>query len=404
MVKTRSKKNRPMKKFASILGIILAAGQFNLFSQVPSDTSVFLITCGPGTETYSHYGHSALRVTVAERGTDIVYNWGVFDFSTPHFAYRFAKGRLDYMLDAETTRRFLQTYLSEKRWVQIQKINLSASEKKMLMELISENLKPENVKYRYDFFYDDCSTRIRDLLEKVLGSRLVYSSPGEKKQLTFRFLVGTYQAQYPWLDLGIDLLMGTPSDKKASCRDMMFLPLELQNGLSEAYVNNNGKMIPLLQNPETVLDYRDPVVKQNFLLQPFFIFTLLCIAVIIFTAMVKNRRAVKIFDIFIYSIFSCLSLLLIFTNFITSHHQMKYNLSMLWISPFMLVCLVAVILNKEWFVWFRVVFILCLLALAILISVPVIGNTAFMPLILLIMVRSSVRSGFSWNPLTLKTF
>jgi hypothetical protein len=392
-----------MKKVILILVIMLAGNHNDLFSQTISDTSFFLITCGPGIETYSHYGHSALRVTIPSQNIDLVYN-GVFDFSTPNFAYKFAKGRLEYMLDTEALNQFLRAYLFEQRWVEIQKINLSPSETKILMQLIAENLKPENVNYRYDFFYDDCSTRIRDLLEKATDNKLLYSPSAEKYKPTFRFLTGTYQLQYPWLDFGIDLLMGTPSDKKASDREKMFLPIELQKGLSEAYVNRNGRMVPLLQNPETILDYPDPVVKQSFVTQPFFIFTLLCVAIIIFTTTVRSGRTVKIADILIYALFSLLALLMLFTNFITDHEQMKYNLCLLWLSPFVPVCLAAVILNKEWIVWFRIVFILSLVSFIIQIVSPYTGNNAFMPLILILLVRSSVRAGFTWNPLSAKTF
>ncbi len=327
----------------------MAAGYSESYSQSASDTTVYLITCGPGTETYSIYGHSALRVTIADKNTDLVYNWGVFDFATPNFAFKFARGKLEYMLDADSFKRFLQIYLYEKRWVQAQKINLSSAEKMILLKLISENLRPENVKYLYDFLFDNCATRIRDILEKTVGQNLIYSPTAVKNQPTFRFLTGTYQRQYPWLNFGIDLLLGTPCDKKASDRDKMFLPIELQNEFTEAYVNRNGKMIPLLQNAETVLDYGNPVNKSSFFIHPFFIFSLLCVALIIFTAMVREGKAVRIADIVIFTIFTCLSLLLLFTNFFTDHQQLKYNLSLLWLSPFIPVCLVSIILKKDWY-------------------------------------------------------
>jgi hypothetical protein len=393
-----------MKKIIFLLLVLLTAGYIRLFSQTEQDTSVYLITCGPGAETYSHYGHSALRVIIPERKSDLVYNWGVFDFSTPHFAYRFARGRLEYMLDKDTFKRFLQSYFYEKRWVEVQKINLEPGEIKILLDLISENLKPENRKYRYDFFYDDCSTRIRDLLEKAIGRNLIYAPSGPDEKLTFRFLTGKYQRPYPWLNFGIDLLMGTPSDKKASYRDMMFLPIEMQTELSEALISRNGKMIPLLSNPETILDFNTPVIKPNFFTTPVFIFTLLCVVLIIFYSMVKNRRTIKTADIIIFAVYSSLVILMLFTNFITDHQQMKKNLSLLWLSPFVPVCLAAVVLNKKWFVWFRIVFILCLISFVIQIAFPGMVNNAFIPLILILFLRSSARAGFSWNPLSVKTF
>ncbi len=271
------------------------------------------------------------------------------------------------------------------------------------MELVSENLRPENVKYLYDFLYDNCATRIRDILEKTLGKNLIYSSSDSKNQPSFRFLTGTYQRQFPWLNFGIDLLLGTPCDKKASDRDRMFLPLELQNEFTEAYVNRNGKMIPLLQNAETVLDYSNPVNKSSFFMHPFFIFSLLCVALIIFTAVVREGKAVRVVDIVIFSIFTSLSLLMLFTNFFTDHQQLKYNLCLLWLSPFIPVCLVSIVLNKDWDKWFMIVFFLCIIAFIIQLFFPFKGNNAFIPLILIIMLRSSVRAGFSWNPLSLNT-
>jgi len=397
------KKTGYMKKIVLILALALAAGYSESYSQSASDTTVYLITCGPGTETYSIYGHSALRVTIADKNTDLVYNWGVFDFATPNFAFKFARGKLKYMLDADSFNRFLQIYLYEKRWVQAQKINLSSAEKMILLELISENLKPENVKYLYDFLFDNCATRIRDILEKTVGKSLIYSPSAEKDQPTFRFLTGTYQRQYPWLNFGIDLLLGTPCDKKASDRDKMFLPLELQNEFTEAYVNRSGKIIPLLQNAETVLDYGNPVNKSSFFIHPFFIFSLLCVALIIFTSMVREGKIVRITDFVIFTIFTCLSLLMLFTNFFTDHQQLKYNLSLLWLSPFIPVCLVSIILKKDWYKWFRIVFFLCIVSFIVQIIFPFKGNDAFMPLALIIMLRSSVRAGFSWNPLSLNT-
>ena len=163
-----------MKRILILISSILLISLQSAHSQDKSDTTVYLITCGPGTETYSIYGHSALRIVIPEKNSDLIYNWGVFDFNTPNFAWKFAKGRLDYMFGVESLQRFLQTYLFEQRFVYSQKINLNADETRRLISLINENLKPENINYRYDFFYDDCSTRIRDLLEKSIGKLLLY--------------------------------------------------------------------------------------------------------------------------------------------------------------------------------------------------------------------------------------
>ncbi|MDP4224657.1 MAG: DUF4105 domain-containing protein, partial [Bacteroidota bacterium] len=240
-----------MKSKFSLLLILILSNQA-LYSQEESQPDVYLLTCGPGTETYSVYGHSALRIAKPGEANGIAYNWGVFDFSASNFAWKFAKGRLDYMLDTTSYKRFLSEYYREARWVVSQKINLSPGETRRLLDLIAENLKPENIKYRYDFFYDNCSTRIRDLLEKAVGEKLTYPPEEPRKRpQSFRELSGQYELAKPWLKFGIDLLLGSPSDKKASFRDRMFLPIEMMNGLSALSVLRDGKLIPLLQNPQT---------------------------------------------------------------------------------------------------------------------------------------------------------
>jgi hypothetical protein len=393
-----------MKRSVIVLSLILLSGINNLFPQSSADVSVYLITCGPGTETYSIYGHCAVRIVIPDKGSDLVYNWGVFDFSTPNFVWKFAKGRLDYMLGVYPYNRFLQEYFLEQRWVKSQKINLEPVEINTLLGLISENLKPENIKYRYDFFFDNCATRIRDILEKSLGNKLIYPPQARKDMLTFRDKIGQYESPYPWLKMGTDLLIGTPAEKKVSFRDKMFLPVDMQEGLSEVVINRNGKMVPLLQNPETLVDFESPSVKQNFFTSPIFVFSLLLILIILFFALVRNRRAIKFVDVVIFTVFSVLALIMIFFNFFTDHQELRRNLNIIWLSPFILPCLAAVIMNKNREVWFRIVFILCILSFVIQLVIPHAFNNAFIPLLLILMLRCSARAGFSWNPLSVSSF
>ncbi len=387
-----------MKKILLTLSFLYLINLPGLYSQTTSDIEVYLLTCGPGTETYSIYGHSALRIVIPDKHSDIVYNWGVFDFSTPNFAWKFAKGRLDYMLGATSLKGFLSGYVYEQRFVFSQKINLTQDEVESLLVLINENLKPENVKYRYDFFYDDCSTRIRDLLEKAIGKALLYP-PGEDETIpTFRDMVGKYQNPYPWLKSGIDFIMGSPGDKDAQYRDRMFLPIDMQNELVEARINRSGKMIPLLQNPEIILDFVTPIHKLNFFLTPIFIFTLLLIIVIILSGLFRNSKIISLIDIIIFSIYSILALLMIFFNFFTDHQQMKWNLNIIWLNPIIFICLISLIFSKAGIIWFRFVFYISTLFFIIQIVLPQEFNGAIIPLVVILIFRSSVRSDFDWNP------
>jgi len=130
-----------MEKFLSVLAAVILTFSINLYSGEDNVPDVYLLTCGPGTETYSRWGHSALRIVDHAAGTDRVYNWGIFDFSTPAFAWKFARGRLEYMLGVSTYERFIQEYFMEGRWVQSQKVNLESHEVVKMLQLIEENLK-----------------------------------------------------------------------------------------------------------------------------------------------------------------------------------------------------------------------------------------------------------------------
>ena len=299
------------------------------------------------------------------------------------------------------TGQTFEDYYIEKRSVYEQKINFEPDEIQKLLFLIRENMKPENKYYRYDFFYDDCSTRIRDIIEKI----------GRRQESDFRTAAGEesaffsrqgdeYQMSYPWLNFGIDLIMGTPGEKKASYRDRMFLPLDLQNELSEAIINRDGRLVPLLRNPMTLVRFEPAQVKQSFLETPIFLFSLLFILILAILSAFRGKTINRIADITIFSLYSALALLMIFFNFFTDHIEMQRNLNILWLNPIIPICLAAVILDKKWQAWFRIVFYLSIISFAIQIIFPHGFNSAFIPLLLILMVRSSARAGFSWNPLS----
>jgi hypothetical protein len=392
-----------MKRLIIILFLIAFCLQ-GLMSQSDESRSVYLITVDPGDQIYSIYGHSALRIVDVREGTDEFYNWGVFDFDTPNFAWKFAKGRLDYLLDVNSPNSFLGEYIYEKRTVRQQKINFESAEIDKLAELLKENLKPENIKYRYDFFYDDCSTRIRDLIEKAVGSKLIYPPAEKGSQPSFRVEVGKYQQSYPWKQFGINLIMGRPGERITDLRSRMFLPLEMMDGLSQAVVNRDGKLLPLLSNQSLLLQFDPPVVKNTFFTSPVFLFSLILILLIIQLALYKGKKLNRIIDIILFTVFSFLAVLMVFFNFFTDHVQMRWNLNIIWLSPFILICLVALILDKPWESWFKTVFWISSIAFIIQIILPRGYVFSFIPLILILMLRSAARAGFKWNPLGLNMF
>lgn len=360
-------------------------------AQVADSTDVYLITCAPGNATYSIYGHTALRISVRGTSIDRVYNWGIFDFSTPNFAFRFAKGRLDYMLGSYGYDIFINEYVTEGRAVWSQTLNLTTEEKEKLFSLINENLKPENVKYRYDFFFDNCATRIRDILAASASDTLFF--PMKEKQLTFRQLIDPKQKVLPWIDFGADMLLGLQADRKATPADEMFLPSYLKDNLTASFIVHNNMREPVVGEPVTVVDL-PPASPEGPAWMPLLVFSLILLFVILVTFIPGPSLPGRITDIVLYIIYSVLALLLIFTNFFSEHDALHYNLLILGINPLIPVLTGFILAGKEAVKLSRIALIISLLWIPVSLIAGQGINPALIPLVLIIIVRLFRHSGF----------
>jgi hypothetical protein len=182
----------------------------------------------------------------------------------------------------------------------------------------------------------------------------------------------------------------------------MFLPFDLQRELTEARVNRGEKMIPLLRNPGAAVKFPLPVLNMKFYSSPLIVLGIVLILIIIFSAKFKGKSINRTLDIILFSGYSILALLMIFFNFFTDHEQMMWNLNIIWLNPFILVCLASLVLNKNWQIWFRVVFALAVIFFLPLFFLPRVFNNALIPIALILILRSSVRAGFSWNPFSIE--
>jgi len=360
-------------------------------AQVADSTDVYLITCAPGNATYSIYGHTALRISVRGTSIDRVYNWGIFDFSTPNFAFRFAKGRLDYMLGSYDYDIFINEYVTEGRAVWSQTLNLTTAEKEKLFALINENLKPENVRYRYDFFFDNCATRIRDILAASASDTIIF--PVKEKQLTFRQLIDPKQKVLPWIDFGADMLLGLQADCKATPADEMFLPSYLKDNLTASFIVHNNMREPVVGEPVTVVDL-PPAFPEGPAWMPLLVFSLILLFVILVTFIPGPSLPGRITDIVLYIIYSVLALLLIFTNFFSEHDALHYNLLILGINPLIPVLTGFILAGKEAVKLSRIALIISLLWIPVSLIAGQGINPALIPLVLIIIVRLFRHSGF----------
>ena len=201
---------------------------------------IALITCDPGPDAYQMFGHSAIRVTVIDNPQyDIVYNYGVFDSRRDNFIYAFVKGETDYVLAAEPAEWFFSKY-NDGFGINVyeQVLNLDHDQKWKLVKMLENNALPQNRTYRYNFLYDNCTTRARDIIEKAVeqeGGEIVYQgNVNQNTDTSFRDLIHVYTNNAPWLQFGIDFLLGQEVDKKRSDRELMFLPLRLKKHIATA--------------------------------------------------------------------------------------------------------------------------------------------------------------------------
>ena len=211
---------------------------------------VSLLTVLPGREVYSLFGHSAIRIRDDATGLDRTYNFGTFSFDQPFFVLRFLGGRLDYVLDTDPYWAVLANYRAEERPIIEQRLAVPPEAARALYARLEDNALPQNRAYRYDFFWDNCSTRLLDNLDAALvasGSPGVALPPSDRPR-TFRELLDPYWAGVPFVEAGANLALGLPPDRLASAREESFLPLELAGQLDRAVLGGR----PLVASRDTL--------------------------------------------------------------------------------------------------------------------------------------------------------
>jgi len=359
------------------------------FAQDSCGIRISLLTCTPGKELYSSFGHSAFRVVDSANNSDIVYNYGTFDFYDPDFYNKFVKGKLLYFVSTSTLNEFLEEYEYYKRGVTEQPINVSCGDKKKLAALLRENAKEENKYYKYDFNYDNCTTRLRDMLEKAAGKQLetknIVPNPGST---TFRDLIHSYldRGGQQWSELGIDILLGSPLDKKVTNREAMFLPDYMLMTFDSSTLNGQS----LVNEKKILLDHFDEY-KTKSGITPIIVFgaLFLIIAVLSFLTRSKWSLFFKIFDYFFFFTLGAIGILLLFMWFGTEHAMAKNNFNLLWALPTHLLVAFMLFSKRNWVNnYFRFIFFYTIALLLAWFFLPQQFNTALLFIVGIILVRS----------------
>jgi hypothetical protein len=219
-----------------------------------SQFRVWLITTGPGDAVWERFGHNALRVLDTETGRDVAYNWGIFDFNQADFVPRFLKGQMLYMMAPFSTSAMVDHYAGTNREVVMQELALTPSERLTLSDLVELNALPENRDYFYDYFLDNCSTRVRDMLDQVLGGALFEQLGRRDTGTSYRTHTRRLTQIDPLVFTGMDVLLGSPGDRPISLWEQMFVPMTLRDALRDATTTDaDGLEIPLVLSEEFVV-------------------------------------------------------------------------------------------------------------------------------------------------------
>ncbi|WP_340111344.1 Lnb N-terminal periplasmic domain-containing protein [Maribellus mangrovi] len=313
---------------------------FNLTKQA----EISVLTCSPGDEAYSVYGHSAIRVHDPILQYDMVFNYGIFDFSSSNFVWRFAKGETDYLLGATKYRAFMSEYIHYRRSVFEQQLNLSQAEKQKIFDFLLWNAAPENRVYRYNFFFDNCATRVRDVIAQNIEGGVEYTDLASGK--TFRDLISDYQQKLPWLNFGVDFLVGADADCEATLQEEMFMPDYILKHFAAARRADNGEA--LVAKTQVLYKAPESVLKKNVITSPFAACSFLFLLILVFSFKQFRKEKLKpVPDLILLGINSFSGLFVSWFVFYSEHPAMSPNYNLLWLFPLNFV-FVLLWMKKKW--------------------------------------------------------
>ena len=294
-------------------------------------SKVSLLTIGTEEELSSKFGHSAFRIQDPTLGVDVTYNYGMFDFDAPNFYFKFTTGKLPYRIARHTFENFMYSYKVENRWVKEQMLHLTLEERNKLVQFLEQNLLPENRYYKYDFLYENCATKIPEVLKTITDGGLKFSYAHIKDSATFRDLIHESLETNEWSTFGIDLALGSVIDKEATPEQYQFLPIYVLRQLEHTTKADNT---PLVFKTSMILKTKEKEKNNLFLLSPAFWFGLLLIAVTIFT--IKDysaKKRTKWLDTILFFFTGIAGVLILFLWLATDHNATAWNFNILWAFP-----------------------------------------------------------------------
>ena len=363
---------------------------------------ISLLTNSPwDKEVYAMFGHTVIRVNDPHNKIDYAFNYGTFDFNSPNFMGRFVTGETDYKLAIYDMYLYLAEYKFREVEVKEQVLNLTQDEKQNIWEALLINAKPENETYRYNFLYDNCATRPRDIIEENINGKINYTLTN--KNQTYRDLIHECVNSKPWLRFGIDLVIGGDADKIITDRQKDFLPKYLNDAYTDATIKSvDGTERILVEKNNLLLKASYIVSNEKVTDTPLIVGCFLLLSAIIISYFIykKNKLIVgKIFDTLLFIIAGIFGCIIFFLMFFSEHPCVSPNWNIVWLHPLHLImgCLFFVKPLAKYIYYYHFInFVALLIFLLAWVLIPQQLEAAFIPYILTIGVRSGI------NVLTVK--
>ena len=374
---------------------------------------VTLVTCDPGPDAYQMFGHTAIRIKdLNNPDYDLVYNYGVFDSRRDNFIYYFVKGETDYVLSVDKASFFLDRYCMYYGIpMREQVLNLTEEQKSELTRLLEINAQKENRTYRYNFLYDNCTTRATKIIEKAVektGGKVVYAKKdADYEQTTFRQILHRYTAPSPWLEFGIDFVLGSEVDSPRTQEEQMFIPFIYEAELDDAVIQHaDGTQTKMVEGKTTIPPVGTLEQTADFPLSPLAMFLILLVFVCVMAWVdIRRGKLSSWLDITGFFIRGLAGFLVAFLFFFSEHPAVGSNWLVAAFNPLVFIMIPDVVFSTwqkrfmarvtikgRQYDWFELVNLSVLVLTLVLFVVPLQSlNIAMLPLVLTLLVRSVTR-------------
>ena len=370
----------------SLFSIVTNTAQINL--SVYAEVSI--VTAGPGNELYEKFVHYDIRIKEPVLNLDLIYNYGIFDFDAPNFYTNFAQGKMYYLLARYDFKYFMASYKKDKRWLKQQVLNITVNEKQQFFNYLEKNALKENATYMYDPFFNNCASKLSDIIKIVLKSKVNLQSDKIANNKSLRTLMDQEINWNTWGSFGINLIAGTILDVPRNQLAYNYLPDYLYKTIKYGTLIRANAVSNLVLREDSLLHFKEPSNSTN-IWSPFTIFSILFLFVTYFTySDYKKNKRTKFIDFSLFLSTGLIGILLIFLWLFSSHKTAPNNFNVLWaFIPNVFVAFVLLKNNKkDWLQYYVLLLLVYLIAIVLcwllkIQSFPV----ALIPILLMLLIR-----------------